>query len=113
MPLENVDQDKIRPGCGPLFLAPQNLTHTVERSTVAVAAADTAVEQIAVASARGWPGGRSHWDQHGDETQVELQALPHLLLLLSDKSLLMQHGCLLLLLCRNGSITGQPGTGRV
>jgi hypothetical protein len=46
-------------------------------------------------------------------TQVELQVLPHLLLLLSDKSLLMQHGCLLLLLCRNGSIIGQPWTGRV
>lgn len=53
VPLENVDQDKVRPGGGPLFLAPQNLTHTVERSTVAVAVADTAVEQIAVAFARG------------------------------------------------------------
>lgn len=46
-------------------------------------------------------------------TRVELQAVSHLLLLLSNKSLLMQHGCLLLLLCRNGPITGQSGTGRV
>jgi hypothetical protein len=50
-----------------VILGPQNLTHTVERLTVAVAVADTAVEQIAVAFARGWPGGQSHWDQHGDE----------------------------------------------
>lgn len=67
VPLEHVDQNKVRSGCGPLFLAPLNLTHIVERSTVAAAVADTAVEQIAVASAHGWPGGRDHCDQHGDE----------------------------------------------